>query len=85
LNLLNFLDLSPPLKSLRYAEKMKKVKKFIKFSITPQRGRGEKYALSPLNYLNNLNYLYLYRYIRELGVRDRSRKVKIVQIGGVSQ
>jgi len=83
LNLLNFLDLSPPLKSLKYAEKMKKVKKFRKFRQTPQRGRGERCALSPLNYLNNLIYLYLYRYIRELGVINRSRKVKIVQICGV--
>ena len=79
---LNFLELSQKHKPLKTPTKLRKFKKFRKFNTNPQREAGERCALLTLNNLNYLNYFILYRYIRELGVRDRSRKFKIVQTGG---
>ena len=79
---LNFLELSQRPKPLITRTKLRKFKKFRKFNIDPQRRVEKGYVLLTLNNLNYLNYFILYRYIRELGVRDRSRKFKIVQVGG---
>jgi hypothetical protein len=81
---LNFLELSQRPKPLTTPTKLRKFKKFRKFNTDPQRAAGEKCARLTLNNLNYLNYFILYSYIRELGVRDRSRKFKIVQTGGAS-
>lgn len=76
---LNFLELSQRANPLTTRTKLRKFKKFKKFNIDSQTGAKGRCALFTLNNLNYLNYFILYRYIRELGVRDRSRKFKKVQ------